>query len=115
MSKLKNATTGSVLATDIERARNVWQRTVGLIPRERLSANQGLWIDQCSTIHTMGMRCAIDVFFLDRQGYLLKVARAVAPNSGTLGFNAAHTVIETGAGADEGHDVLIGDRLILES
>ncbi len=114
MSSLYNATTGLLIASEIERARNLWQRTVGLIPRDRINANQGLWIDQCSTIHTMGMRCPIDVLFLDRHGYLLKVARSVPPNSGTIGCNAALIVIETGVSADEGHDLLIGDRLVLE-
>lgn len=114
MSSLYNATTGMLIADDIDRARNLWQRTVGLIPRDRIAANQGLWIDQCSTIHTMGMRCPIDVLFLDRQGHLLKIARCIPPNSGTIGCNAAQIVVEMGVSAAAGHDLLVGDRLVLE-
>jgi uncharacterized membrane protein (UPF0127 family) len=114
MSRLLNATTGAVLASEVDRARNLWQRTLGLIPRTSITADQGLWIDECTTIHTVGMRCTIDVLFLDKHGHVLKIARSIPPNSGTVGCTAAHAVVETGAAAEIGHDLLIGDRLILD-
>lgn len=40
----------------------------------------------CSAVHTFFMRFAIDIAFVDREGRILKVARAVKPwrLSGTL-------------------------------
>jgi uncharacterized protein len=53
-------------------------RLLGLaaLDRERTT---GLLIPRCRSIHTIGMRFAIDVHFLDSQGVHVSVRRAVRP------------------------------------
>ena len=114
MSSLRNLTTGAVLAKDIDLAKTFWQRTVGLISRHRIESDEGIWIDQCSAVHTMGMRAKIDVIFLDRKGYVLKVVRAAKPGATSISCPLASAVVETGASGHLGHDLLVGDRLALE-
>ncbi|HVY97241.1 MAG TPA: DUF192 domain-containing protein [Solirubrobacterales bacterium] len=50
---------------------------LALVPRERAGA--GLLIPRCSSVHTFGMRFALDVYFLDGEGRVLFVHRAVPP------------------------------------
>jgi uncharacterized protein len=50
---------------------------LSLLPRER--AGPGLLIPRCRSIHTFGMRFALDVFFLDEAGETLCEVRSMAP------------------------------------
>jgi len=114
MGILINATTGAVLATAVHRASGLIERAFGLIPRTALTANEGLWFEECSSIHTLGMHVPIDVFFLDKQGHLLKIVRHVMPHIPSISYPPALQVVETGITTEMGLDVLIGDRFLLE-
>ena len=46
-------------------ARSFLQRARGLLGRAPLAADEALLIRPCSSIHTFGMRFAIDVVFID--------------------------------------------------
>jgi len=111
---LRNSTNGQVLACRVNRATNPWTRGVGLLPRKTVAPDEGLWIDRCSAVHTVGMRAKIDLFFLDRDNRVLKIASAVPPNRVAVTCRNAVTVVELGAGSEIGRDVLVGDRLVLE-
>jgi uncharacterized membrane protein (UPF0127 family) len=50
---------------------------LALLPPSR--AGKGLLIPRCRSVHTFGMRFPIDVFFLDRDGFVLREERAVRP------------------------------------
>ncbi len=54
-------------------------RLVGLALRDRVDAGPGLLFPRCSSVHTFGMRFALDVYFLGRDGRILAVRRAVPP------------------------------------
>ncbi len=112
--RLLNATSGTVLATAVERATNAWTRGVGLLPRKKVEPHEGLWIGGCSAVHTIGMRATIDLYFLDKDHRVLKIAAAVPPNRFAVTCRNAVTVVELGAGDDLARDVLVGDRLALE-
>ncbi len=111
---LRNASNGTLLATAVVRAANAWSRGVGLLGHKTVEPHAGLWIDGCSAVHTMGMRATIDLFFLDKDQRVLKIASAVGPNRLAVTCRNAATVVELGACGDEARDVLIGDRLVLE-
>jgi uncharacterized membrane protein (UPF0127 family) len=54
-------------------------RLLGLAWRRRKDAGPGLLIPRCSSVHTFGMRFALDLFFLDREGRVIEVKRRVPP------------------------------------
>ena len=54
-------------------------RLRGLLGRRSLPAGEGLLIVRCGSIHTVGMRFAIDVVFLDRAWQVCRVHRDVRP------------------------------------
>jgi len=51
----------------------------GLAWRDRADAGPGLLFPRCSSVHTFGMRFALDVYFLDRDDGVLAVHRRVPP------------------------------------
>jgi uncharacterized membrane protein (UPF0127 family) len=114
MCILRNATNGKVLATRVARATNFVTRGLGLLPRSAVSPDEGLWIDGCSAVHTMGMRASLDLYFLDKENRVLRIASAIPPNRLAVMCRNAVTVVELGSGPEIGRDVLVGDRLILE-
>ncbi len=114
MGALKNLTTGAVLSSNVSLAGTFWQRTVGFLGREAIAPDEGIWIAQCSAVHTMGMRTAIDIIFLDRHSYVMRIVRSVKPNVSQIACPLAYAVVETGASCDLGHDLLVGDQLALQ-
>jgi uncharacterized membrane protein (UPF0127 family) len=110
---LRNATTNSVIATRVDRLRGFFQRLLGLLGRNALRPDEGVWIAPCNAIHTLGMRMPIDVIFLDARGRILRVEHGVRPNRPALVCRRAQAVVELGSGALLDADVLLGDYLEL--
>ncbi|MBD5632838.1 MAG: DUF192 domain-containing protein [Candidatus Eremiobacteraeota bacterium] len=111
---MRNATSGKIVASGVDRATNPWTRGVGLLARKSVTPDEGLWIDGCGAVHTVGMRATIDLYFLDRDRRVLKIANGVPPNRLAVTCRNAVTVVELGASPQDGHDVLVGDFLSLE-
>jgi uncharacterized protein len=111
---LINQRTGAPIATTVERAVTRASRRRGLLGRDGLAASHALMLEPCAAVHTAFMRFPIDVVFVDRQGYAVKIVRnlpawriAVAPR--------AHAVVEMAAGSLAGVDLSVGDRLFLST
>jgi uncharacterized membrane protein (UPF0127 family) len=54
-------------------------RTLGLSHLDREEAGPGLLIPRCASVHTFGMRFAIDVHFLDVEGTVVSTRLGVPP------------------------------------
>ena len=111
---LRNLTTGNVVATRVDRARSFFDRSIGLLARAAVRPDEGLWIERCGAIHTVGMRATIDVIFLDGASRVVGLRPHVRPFHPALLCRGAKAVVELGDGALERVDVLIGDRLALD-
>jgi uncharacterized membrane protein (UPF0127 family) len=112
--RIRNGTTGEIVATDVKRAQGWYERMVGLIPRKRVEPREGLWFEDCSVIHTVGMQTPIDVVFLDKERRVVRTVCGVAQNKLLITARGAHSVVELGSGALDRCDVLVGDRFIFE-
>jgi len=113
MAFLLNASTGTIVATRIDRLTGFFQRAIGLLVRSSVQRDEGVWLSSSHAIHTLGMRYAIDVLFVDREGCVLRICRNVRPNRLSLSCRKANAVVELGGGALNQIDVLVGDRLEL--
>lgn len=114
MAVLKNVTTGEIIAERVHYADSWWERLTGFIPKNVIEPDDGLWFRDCWAIHTLCMRAHIDVIFLDDNGRVVRTDREVRLNRPVIACRGARNVVELGAGALEGRDVLVGDRLELE-
>lgn len=112
--RLRNCSTNEVVASNVYFATSLAQRMVGLLPKRSVTPSEGLWFQNAWMIHTVGMRASIDVIFVDAEDRIVQLRPAVRPNRLVVACVGASSVIELGAGALDGTDLLIGDRLLLE-
>ncbi len=71
-------------------------RSRGLLGRDGLDG--ALWLPGIRSVHTIGMRFALDVAWIDREGRVLRV-RSMAPRRASGWVPRATGVLEAGAGA----------------
>jgi uncharacterized membrane protein (UPF0127 family) len=109
---LINERTQKPVATHVEIAATRTTRRRGLLGRDHLDAASAMLLAPCTAVHTIGMRFPIDVVFVDRQGYAVKIVRNLRPWRMALA-GGGRAVIELAAGSLEWGQVLPGDRLYL--
>jgi uncharacterized membrane protein (UPF0127 family) len=96
--RLRRLPCAEVLGIRVPIAADPLARLLGLagLPRERAGA--GLLLPCCRSIHTVGMRFALDVVFLDDAGTVLRVEADVPPMR-VVADRAARAVLELPARA----------------
>jgi uncharacterized membrane protein (UPF0127 family) len=72
-------------------------RLLGLALLREIPQGHALLIPRCRSVHTFGMRFALDLVFLDAHGDVLRVERAVPPWRVRRG-PGAYAVLEARAG-----------------
>lgn len=78
-SRLRRLRTAVILGIEVPVAMGVRARLLGLACLDRDEAGSGLLIPRCASVHTFGVRFALDLVFLDCEGGLSSVRRAVPP------------------------------------
>lgn len=78
-------------------ARGYNERRRGLAGLDELPRGHALHILRCPTVHTVGMRFALDLVWLDGDGAVVRVDRDVRPWR-VKGCRRARTVVEVAAG-----------------
>jgi uncharacterized membrane protein (UPF0127 family) len=74
------------------RTENVIERTAGLLTLLPLDKGQGLLINKCNSIHTVGMHYALDVVYLNRQLNVVKLVKNIKPARMSFSLRAKHTL-----------------------
>jgi hypothetical protein len=74
-----NVTRNAVVAERLEWAGTSGTRRRGLLGRESFEKGEGLYLAPCQWVHMFGMRFAIDVAFLARDGRVLAVHHGLRP------------------------------------
>lgn len=101
---------------DLQLANNFLGRFRGLMLRSSLAPGQGLLITRCPSVHSLFMRFAIDVIYLDEAGLVtrctshLKPWRASTGRSRLAGHATAHA-LELRAGSIQALTIEVGNRL----
>lgn len=81
----------------VVQARTHSSRRRGLSKLDQLDPDHALLISKCPSVHTFGMRFALDLIWLRRDGTVARVDRDVRPRRMKL-CARAHSVVETVAG-----------------
>ena len=111
MMRLVNARTGQTVCSVLEQALDPTSRMKGLLGRDSLPADQGLWIEPCSSIHTFFMKFAIDAAFVSSGGEVLRIFRNLKPFRLAFGGWSARAVIEAASGEFGAGKIAPGDTL----
>ena len=102
------------LMAPVWRAASPWQRMRGLLGRPPLQPGQALLIAPCGGVHTIGMRHALDIVFLDAGCRIVKLCRRVDPMRAASAWRARQTV-ELAAGEIDRLGLVPGQRLTWRS
>lgn len=90
------------------------ERMRGLLGRECLPSGEALLLRRCGSVHTFGMRFAIDVVFLDRFERTVAIHHDVHKRRMLFNFRATQT-LELPAGEARERGLAIGDQLVFEA
>lgn len=113
--RVVNETRASDLGGAVRVARSFWARGRGLMLRKGLEAGEGLFIDPCSSIHTLWMRFPIDVVYVDRRHRVVRLSEAMRPwRLGPVRTRGKY-VVELPAGTIACSGTQVGDQLRLET
>jgi uncharacterized membrane protein (UPF0127 family) len=82
----------------IAEARGPRARALGLARLDALPPEWGLHIPRCRSVHTFGMRFALDLVWLDGEGHVVEVRPGV-PRRRTVACRRARSVVELNAGS----------------
>jgi len=105
-----NLTRHTVLTTCAQVADRGDTRRKGLLGHESLCRGDGLWILPCESVHTFGMKFAIDLVYVDRKRRVSKVINNVPPWRISVCLRA-HSVLEVAAGTIRETNTEPGDAL----
>ncbi len=104
---------GRVWVRRTARAATWRARLRGLLGCRSLGADAAMLIERCGAVHTVGMRFALDLVFLDRAWRVTRVVRNVPPGRWmVVGGWRAVRVLESEAGCVDVAGVRIGETLV---
>lgn len=112
--RVTNQTRGTVVLERVEVAGTIFTRMKGLLGRAGLSPGEGLLLRPANSVHTVGMKFAIDVAFVDRRGVVRRIIEAMPPGRLSPLVRGSSFVIEAPAGELRKSETAAGDRLVLE-
>jgi uncharacterized membrane protein (UPF0127 family) len=105
---------GDDLGVTVSITETARERMRGLLGHDQLSADHALLIKRCGSVHTFGMRFAIDVVFLDRFERAVAVHHDVGKRRMLFNFRATQA-LEMPAGAARKLGLSVGDQLVVEA
>ena len=106
---------GERIASSLFVATNLFDRAVGLLKYRTLPDGEALFFPKCNSVHTVGMRFAIDLVFIDAAGLIVHLEPSVVPGRLIFPIARAWGVIELASGAIKQSQLSVGDQLGLLS
>jgi uncharacterized membrane protein (UPF0127 family) len=91
--RLRHLPSTTILGFTVPVATRLGSRLLGLALLDRERGGEGLLIPNCRSVHTVGMRFAIDLVFLAADGRVIELRREVPPGR-LVRCRAAESVLE---------------------
>ncbi len=109
--KVVNLRNNTILADKARIADTFWGRLVGLLYRHSLENGEALILKPSCSIHTLFMRFAIDVLFLDKRGRVIALHYSLKPFRFSPIYFNSDLVIELPEGTLQGTQTQPGDTI----
>ena len=100
---------GIIVADKVDWAGSSAQRRHGLLGRQSLSPEEGMYIAPSQWIHTFGMQFPIDIVFLAKDGRVLSIYHSLKPNRLSKISFRAEGALELAAGRLLATNTEVGD------
>jgi len=111
--KLFRESINSDFLCDLRIADSVTSRARGLLFSTPLKKSEGMLIKPCNSVHTMGMSYKLDIVFMDKGGYVVKVVKNLSPIRMAMKYKADCT-LELIANESTRLNIEVGQRLVWE-
>ena len=111
--RIANQTRETVVGERVGVADSFWLRLRGLLGRPPPGPGEGLLIRPCRAVHMHGMKYALDVVFLRRDGGVVAAYPFLTPGARTRWHRSAADALELPAGTLEATGTREGDVLAL--
>ena len=108
---LLRADAREVVASHAAVARSAIDRAVGLLKYRAMPQEMALIFPECSSVHTVGMRFAIDLIFINRAWRVVRAEPKVGPGRLIFPVRDAWAVVEVAAGTIRRLGLAVGDVL----
>ncbi len=108
-----NVTKNRIVARRVDWSGSSATRRKGLLGRDRIDDDEGMYIVPTQWIHMFGMRFPIDVAFLDGDGRVIHIHHRLKPNRLSRIVWRAEGALELAAGVLEATETTIGDFIEL--
>lgn len=82
----------NTISTQLQIATNPFTKMKGLLGRRMMGEEEALLFFQASSIHTFGMKFAIDIVFLNRQFEIVRIVEALP--AGKMAYCSSYVTIE---------------------
>lgn len=101
----------AILASEIKVADSFKTKLIGLLNKKSLNKNEGLFLENCSSIHCFFMKFTIDAIYLSKNMQVLYKETIKPWRIGKIVKNCAH-VLELAEGVAK--DISIGDYIVFK-
>lgn len=95
--QLVHRPSGVCVAT-VTRVDGFWAKNMGVLGRAALAAGAGLWLPGVASVHTVGVRFALDLLFLDGEFQAVRLCPETPPGRWLVRAGGARHTMELGAG-----------------
>lgn len=96
---------------NIAQAKNLWEKTVGVIGWKDFGNKNGLLLTGTSSIHTFFVRFPLDLVFLDKKNEVIEVIKSLKPFRISPIVWKASSCLEMPTGSIERFSLQKGDKL----
>lgn len=111
MSYLRCHSPEGELVPKVQRAATFWTRLKGLLAHSGLETDEGLLIEPCNSVHTLGMRFAIGVIFLSANNQVLHLIENMPPGRLSPMVKGSRRVLELHPDTLGASQIKVGDQL----
>jgi uncharacterized membrane protein (UPF0127 family) len=113
MVEVRNTTRDAKLAGRVMLADGWWTRLRGMLGRPEPTAEEGMLLAPCQSVHMYWMRYPLDVAFLASDGRVVATYHGLAPSGRSKWHRDAERALELKAGRLAATQTEVGDRLEL--
>lgn len=114
MNECRALIDGREIAGSVRMANTFMERLKGLLFEKELHEEQGLLINPCNQVHTIGMKFNIDVVFLAKSGEVIHIEREMTPGKVSPFIKHCHQILELKEGIIEKKCIIIGKRIAFD-
>jgi uncharacterized membrane protein (UPF0127 family) len=105
---VKNNSSKKIISTNVIEAKNLKDKTLGLIPK---SKNQGFFIKTRFGIHTFFMKFPIDILVLEKKGEVMKTKENLKPFRIFVWNPKYNHIVEVPSGRLKKSQTKVGDKV----